>query len=128
VGDVRTYPFENVSLACSLFTVQFVRPVDKLPLLRRIHDGLVEGGALIIAEKTLAESPRFQDALTSTYHEYKRERGFSPEQILDKQRRLRGHMTLWTETELKAQLSLAGFHEINLLWDRLMFVGMVALK
>lgn len=75
VGDARTYPFRNVSLACSLFTVQFIRPADKLPLLGRIYDGLVEGGALIIAEKTLAETARLQDALTFPYYDYKRQRG-----------------------------------------------------
>jgi tRNA (cmo5U34)-methyltransferase len=128
VGDARTYPFRNVSLACCLFTVQFIRPADKLPLLSRIYDGLVEGGALIIAEKTLAETARLQDALTFPYYDYKRQRGFSPEHILDKERSLRGQMTLWTETELRMALSQVGFREISLFWSRLMFVGLLALK
>lgn len=128
VGDARSYPFRNVSLAYSLFTVQFIRPADKLQLLSRIHEGLVDGGALIIAEKTLAETARLQDAVTFPYYDYKRERGFSPEQILDKERSLRGQMTLWTETELRSALCQAGFREINLFWSRLMFVGLLALK
>ena len=57
VCDARSYQgFKNVSLAYSLFTIQFIRPADKMPLLQRIHDGLVDGGALIIAEKTLADT------------------------------------------------------------------------
>jgi tRNA (cmo5U34)-methyltransferase len=128
VSDARTHPFMNVSLACSLFTVQFIPPGDKLPLLGRIHDGLVEGGALIIAEKSLAETARLQDALTFPYYDYKREQGFSPEHILDKERSLRGQMTLWTETELRAALGQVGFREINPIWRRLMFVGLLALK
>jgi tRNA (cmo5U34)-methyltransferase len=128
VADARTYPFRNASFVSGLFMVQFVRPVDKLPLLSRIYDGLVEGGALIIAEKTLAESARLQDALTFPYYDYKRSRGFSPEDILDKERSLRGQMTLWTEAELKAALIQVGFREINPIWRSLMFVGMLALK
>jgi tRNA (cmo5U34)-methyltransferase len=128
VGDVRTCRFGNVSLACSLFTVQFIPPADKLPLLSRVYGGLVEGGGLIVAEKTLAESARLQDALTPIYYDYKRDRGFSPVHILDKERSLRGQMTLWTEAELRAALSQVGFREINPIWRSLMFVGFLALK
>jgi tRNA (cmo5U34)-methyltransferase len=128
VADVRTYPFKNVSLACSLFTIQFIRPADKLRLLSLIYDGLVDGGALIIAEKTLADTPRLQDALTFPYYDFKRQQGFSPEHILDKERSLRGHMTLWTQTELKTALTQVGFREINLFWSRMMFVRLLALK
>jgi tRNA (cmo5U34)-methyltransferase len=127
--DARTYEgFKNVSLALSLFTVQFIRSADKLPLLNRIHAGLVEGGALIIAEKTLAETARLQDALTFPYYDYKLEMGFTPEHILDKERSLRGQMTLWTEAELKAARIQVGFREINPIWRNLMFVGMLALR
>ena len=46
VCDARTYAgFKNVSLACSLFTIQFIRPADKMRMLQRIFSGLVDGGA-----------------------------------------------------------------------------------
>jgi tRNA (cmo5U34)-methyltransferase len=128
VRDVRDYQFENISLAYSLFTVQFVRPADKMLLLKRIHDGLVAGGALVIAEKTLAESARLQDAITFPYYDYKRERGFSAESILNKEQSLRGQMTLWTETELLAVLRQVGFREISRFWGSYMFAGFLALK
>ena len=129
VVDARQYEgFANVSFALSLFTVQFVRPVDKLPLLKRVYEGLVEGGALLIAEKTLADTARLQDALTFPYYDYKLKRGFTPEQILNKERNLRGQMTLWTETELRATLLQTGFRQIETVWKNLIFVGIVALK
>ena len=128
-ADARTHQgYVDLSLALSLFTVQFIRPADKLPLLRRVYDGLVEGGALIIAEKTLAETARLQDALTFPYYDYKLEKGFSPQHILDKERSLRGQMTLWTEAELRAVLSQVGFREIEPIWRSFMFVGLLALK
>jgi tRNA (cmo5U34)-methyltransferase len=129
VRDARIYQgFLDLSLALSLFTIQFIRPVDKIPMLKRIYDGLVEGGALVIAEKTLAETARLQDALTFPYYDYKLQKGFSPEHILDKERSLRGQMTLWTETELRAALSQVGFREIEPIWRSFMFVGILALK
>jgi tRNA (cmo5U34)-methyltransferase len=126
--DARTFPFQGTSLVISQFFVQFISPADKLPLLTRIHDGLVEGGALIIAEKTLAETARLQDALTFPYYDRKLANGFSAKEILDKERRLRGQMTLYTDRELKNALEQAGFSEITSIWRSLMFVGILALK
>jgi tRNA (cmo5U34)-methyltransferase len=128
VGDARAYQYQNISFACMSFTTQFLPPRDKLPLLKRINEGLVEGGALIIAEKTLAATPRLQQELDGLYYDYKRKMGFTPEQILDKQRALRGQMTLWTEDELRENLLRAGFRELQSFWRGLMFVGIVALK
>ena len=97
-------------------------------LLRRIYEGLVEGGALIIAEKTVAETGRIQDAITFPYYDFKIKMGFSEKDILDKERALRGQMTLWTETELKRALRQVGFREIESIWRNYMFVGHLALK
>jgi tRNA (cmo5U34)-methyltransferase len=129
ICDARSYQgFKNLSLACSLFTIQFVPPQDKMRLLRRIYDGLVDGGALIIAEKTLADTSRLQDALAFPYYDYKLEQGFSEKELLDKERSLRGQMTLWTEAELRQSLRQVGFREIEPIWRNFMFVGLLALK
>lgn len=120
--------FKNVSTVLSLFTVQFVRSADKMALLQLMYDGLVYGGALIIAEKTLACTARMQDAVTFPYYDYKLRQGHSEKDLLDKERRLRGLMTLWTEDELKEILRKVGFREIQSIWSNFTFVGYLALK
>jgi tRNA (cmo5U34)-methyltransferase len=122
------YSFRNASLILSLFTVQFLPPRDKAALLARFHAALVPGGALFIAEKTLAETPRLQETLTSSYLEYKLEAGFTPEQILAKNRALQAQMTTWTESELRDALQAAGFRELTAFWRGSFFVGYIALK
>lgn len=127
--DVRSYKgFDNISTAFSHFTIQFIPPADKLPLLKRIYDGMLEGGALIVAEKMLMSSGRIQDAMAFAHYDYKLEKGFSESEILDKERSLRGQMTLWTERELTKALRLVGFREIECFWRNLMFAGFWALK
>lgn len=128
LSDARVCDFERASLIFSLFTVQFVPPADKAALLDRFYAGLVDGGALIIAEKTLAETPRLQETLNTHYLDYKRGVGFTPEQILDKDRALQGQMTIWTESELRSALHRAGFRELQAFWRGLFFVGYLALK
>jgi tRNA (cmo5U34)-methyltransferase len=126
--DAITHDYENASLVFSLFLIQFVRSTDKQELLNRICRSLVEGGALIIAEKTFAETARLQEVMGATYYDFKREMGFTPAQILDKERGLRGLMTSWDEAELRNALVLAGFEEISSFWRSSLFVGYIALK
>jgi tRNA (cmo5U34)-methyltransferase len=128
IGDARTWPLENASLVISQFTVQFIPPVDKRALLRRTYDSLVEGGALMIAEKTLAETARLQDVTTFSYYDHKLERGFTAEQIIEKERQLRGQMTCMSEAELRGALRQAGFTEIERVWGEAPFAAFLALK
>jgi tRNA (cmo5U34)-methyltransferase len=127
-ADARRYKFRKASLISSLFMIQFMPEKDKRDLLQRLHNGLVDGGAMIIAEKTLAETARLQEALSGPYYDFKREMGFSAEQILDKERSLRGQMTLWSEAELRGKLSSVGFREISSFWRASSFVAYLALK
>ena len=88
-----------------------------MPLLQRIHDGLVEGGALIIAEKVLANSARFQELCMVNYYDHKL-RAFSADEILKKALDLRGMMDPWEETKLLDALRSAGFgpDDLQPLW------------
>lgn len=129
VRDARRFaPDRPISLATSIFTVQFLKPEDKVPLLKRLCDSMVEGGALLMAEKTLASNARFQDALTFPYYDVKLKNGFSSEEILDKERSLRGQMTLWEQAEFEENLRKAGFGQIQWVWGHFPFLCYLALK
>ncbi|MCK1381176.1 hypothetical protein IVB33_30255, partial [Bradyrhizobium sp. 24] len=104
IGDALTHAFGNVSLACCLMTLLFLRPSDKLLLLKRIRSSMVEGGALLVAEKMLAETSRQESDAEAAYMDFKRRQGFSAEEILEKQSNLRGQMTKMTERELRMAL------------------------
>lgn len=119
--------FNNMSLALSSFALQFIPERHKIGLLQRVHDGLVEGGALLIAEKSLAASAAIQDAVTFGYYDHKRER-FTAAEILDKEASLRGFMRPWTKAQLTAALLSVGFVEIDTFWQDGPFVGIVAVK
>ena len=126
--DIQTYPLSGVSLACSVFTLQFVPEQHKLPLIQRIYHGLLPGGALIIAEKTIAATALLQDALSFPYYDNKLRRGFDAQHVLDKERSLRGVMTCWTLEDLINRLRRIGFGEVQVVWADYLFAGLVAVK
>ena len=129
IEDIRYFSgYSESSLVSSFFTLQFLREGDRLPLLRRINDGLIEGGALIIAEKILANTSRLQDALTFPYYDFKIANGFTAEEVLNKERMLRGQMTTWKQVELEKALLVAGFPEVQLIWCNFPFVAFLAIK
>jgi tRNA (cmo5U34)-methyltransferase len=129
VRDARGLMTEKaISLAISIFTIQFMKPADKMPLLKRLYGSMADGGALLIAEKSLASSAWLQDALTFPYYDAKLRNGFRSKQILDKERSLRGQMTLWERTKLEENLQSAGFAEIQCVWGHFPFFCYLAVK
>jgi tRNA (cmo5U34)-methyltransferase len=126
IRDARWFDFENVSLACCIFTMQFIQERDRSSLLRRVYAGLNEGGALIIAEKVLASSAYFQDVLTFNYYDFKL-RSFDEKHTLDKQRSLRGQMIPWDEARWENALRGVGF-QVQRFWQNGPFVAWLAVK
>jgi hypothetical protein len=92
-----------------------------------VYAGLNEGGVLIIAEKVHANSARFHDMLRSIYYDFKR-RSFTAEQILNKERSLRGQMILWDKARWEDALYEAGFQLEGYFWQNHLFIAWVVSK
>lgn len=129
-ADVRNYPgYDNLSVVFSLFTLQFISERDRLPLVKKIYDGLNEGGALILSEKVHAKNARIQEMLTFLHYDFKRS-SFSSDEILDKEKSIRDQMHLWSEYKLFEMLRAAGFtsNNLQLFWRNHLFIGILAWK
>lgn len=130
VQDVLSFDgFAELSLATSIFTLQFLPERHRREVCRKIYNGLVPGGAFIVAEKTFAKMPKIQDMLVSLYLHYKR-RHFSDEEIMDKEKSLRDKMKPGREADLIRLLTEAGFtaDAIEPFWRSHMFAAYVCVK
>lgn len=130
VQDVRAFDdFAELSLATSIFTLQFLPERHRREICRKIYEGLVPGGAFIVAEKTFAKIPKTQDMLMSLYLHYKR-RHFSDEEIMDKERALRDKMKPGREVDLIRLLTETGFtvDAIEPFWRSHMFAAYLCVK
>ena len=127
-SDVLTVDFEPASVIASNFTLQFIAPPQRLPLLQRIHNSLVAGGVLVLSEKIDFENPGYRRQMTDLYHSFKRSRGYSELEVAQKRSALENVLipeTLATHTN---RLHQAGFSQILPWYQCFNFCSLIAVK
>lgn len=127
-ADALSYDYAMANLFVLYYTLQFVHPSVRIDLLRRIHDRLHWGGGLILFEKVRAPDARFQDYLSQVYLDFKLENGFTAEQVIDKQRSLKGVLEPFSEAGNMTLLTEAGFSDVVPVFKWVCFEGWLAIK
>lgn len=118
----------NISLAISLFTLQFIRVEKRVELLRNIHRALRKKGCLIIVEKIVGNDANTNEMFSDLYHDMKRRNGLTAQDNVRKASSLRGVMQPISLAENETNLINAGFHDIDLIFKWYNFVGIIAIK
>lgn len=125
-ADIRDIDVDRVSVAVMNFTLQFVPPDDRLALLRRIYDGLLPDGILILSEKIAADDDVGNALLTDMHHAFKRANGYSELEISRKRNALENVLVPERLTTHRQRLSDAGFTRTDLWFQCFNFVSVVA--
>ncbi|GAA3573772.1 carboxy-S-adenosyl-L-methionine synthase CmoA [Marinobacter xestospongiae] len=126
--DILTTELTNASVTTLNFTLQFVTPDQRLPLLTRIADATRPGGALILSEKIRFDCQEEQDSQTRLHHEFKRANGYSDLEISQKRSALEQVLIPETLEEHRQRLLKAGFDQVMLWYQCFNFVSMLATK
>lgn len=127
VLDVSITP-GKYSVITSVLTAQFIPLDTRQELFKSIHDGLSHKGMFIIVEKVLGETPASQALLVDIYHNFKKEKGYTDEQIEEKRKSLQGVLVPLRASENEAMLRDAGFSNVQRFWQCLNFVAWIAFK
>lgn len=126
--DVVTATLEPNDLSISYYTMQFVQPRFRQQVFNKIYDALHWGGGFILFEKVRAPDARFQDMMTTLYHDYKLEQGYSGEEIVNKSRSLKGVLEPFSSAANIGLLERAGFSDVTSVFKYLCFEGFLAIK
>ncbi|GAB2451192.1 carboxy-S-adenosyl-L-methionine synthase CmoA [Nocardioides hungaricus] len=127
IGDAEGIDYSGAGAVIMYYTLQFAAPGRRQAILRRIADGLDEGGALFLFEKVLAPDARVQDIVGQLYQEYKTLNGFNANEIYNKARSLRSVMSPVSSERTKSDLLDAGFSSVVTLQKYLCFEGIMAI-
>lgn len=126
--DVTKYQgWTDASFITSIFTIQFIEPHKRLPLLQKIFDCMTPGSGFVFAEKIYSESSKIQDMNTFLYYDWK-QKNFSTDEILKKERNLRTLMKLRTKKEIESEMLDIGWKSCETFWQQHNFVGWMAIK
>tara|TARA_Y100000741_G_C18105323_1_gene498570 strand:- start:38 stop:748 length:711 start_codon:yes stop_codon:yes gene_type:complete len=127
-SNIETFKFKKSDFVYSLYTMQFINPAVRQKIFDKIYKSLNWGGGFVIFEKIRGADARFQEMLTFLYYDFKSNNGFNSDEILSKERSLRGKLDPYTYNENIKFLKRAGFKDIMPISQYLCFVGFLAIK
>jgi tRNA (cmo5U34)-methyltransferase len=110
------------------WTLQFVRPLYREALVRRVFEALEPGGALFLSEKVLLGNSFLNRLYIEHYLRYKRSRGYSDAEIQRKREALENVLVPYRLDENRLMLERAGFGTIDPFFRWLNFACLLAVK
>ena len=126
--DIVSFEFDKTDFLISYFTVQFIHPKNRQLLINKIYESLNWGGAFLFFEKVRYNDARFQDIFSTLYSDYKLNKGYSPEEIFNKTRSLKGILEPFSTQGNIDMLKRSGFKDITTIIKDISFQGFLAIK
>lgn len=126
--DIRDISIENASVVVLNFTLQFVPIEDRLPFIRKIYQGLLPNGILILSEKLKSGDHRQNTLQTDMHHLFKKAQGYSDLEISQKRTALENVLTPETFNQHQKRLHNAGFSNAEIWFQYFNFASIIALK
>lgn len=129
VADLtKTVPVENASVVTMVLVLQFIRPINRLNIVRQICDGMVKNGVFILIEKVLTEEKPFNREFIDYYYDFKRRNNYSELEISQKREALENVLIPYKTSENINMLHEAGFDEVEVFFRWYNFTGIIAKK
>ena len=127
-ADIRELPIENASVVMLYFTLQFLPLAARDALIQRIHDGMVDGGVLLLAEKLAFAPEARQQWLDTHHHDFKRAQGYSDLEIARKRQALENVLIPESRAAHHSRLTAAGFGQVIDWFQCFNFAAFAAVK
>lgn len=126
--DMLSYDYANEDIIVANYTLQFIRPMQRVELIRKLYEGLKEDGIFIFSEKVVFEDKKLDKDLIDTYYDYKKEQGYSEYEIAQKREALENILIPFTIKENIQMCKDAGFKQINTVFQWANFVTFLVKK
>lgn len=127
-ADIRDVAIENASMVVLNYTLQFLPLAARDELMRRICNGLVPGGLLLLSEKVVDENAEMEKLLFDLHHEHKRRNNYSALEVSRKRAALENVLVPETVAAHRQRLDAAGFGHIAVWLRYFNFVSIIAIK
>ena len=127
-GDINDISIENASIVVLNLTLQFVELEKRSKLIKKIYDGLVPDGVLIISEKIHCDDKENQKQLARLHLDFKRANGYSELEIANKRQSLENILVTESKQTHLGRLKVCGFRESSCYFQCLNFASFLSVK
>ncbi|WP_309497800.1 carboxy-S-adenosyl-L-methionine synthase CmoA [Sulfurovum sp.] len=128
LADMLTYKYDQEDIIVANYTLQFIRPMQRVELVKKLYEGLNDDGIFIFSEKVVFEDKKLDKELIDIYYAYKKEQGYSEYEIAQKREALENVLIPFTIKENIQMCKDAGFQNISTVFQWANFVTFIVKK
>ncbi len=127
-ADILDYDYEEADVFVSNYTLQFIRPLVREELVKKISSSLKKGGIFIFSEKVISHHPKLNKDLIECYYDFKKEQGYSQYEIMQKREALENVLVPYSEEENIKMALNSGFSHCEVVFRWSNFCTFIAIK
>lgn len=127
-STIEEVSISNASVVIMNYTLQFVPPDKRLTVIRKILNGLLPGGILLITDKMLQTSTDVSRVFVDIYYELKQAQGYSELEIAQKREALENVLIPYRLEEERELLERSGFATVDIYFSWCNFTSLICVK
>ena len=127
-GDLSNLAIENASVIAMCFTLQFIRPLKRDNLIKKLYNALVEDGTLVVTDKILTSSTHMNRFFIDFYYDFKGRNGYSENEIMRKRESLENVLIPYRIDENLDLFRRNGFEIVETFFQWYNFAGFLCVK
>ena len=127
-ADLHELVIDNASVVTMILTLQFLPLLSRERVMKRVYQGLVPNGSLLLVEKVLCHDAGLTGIFADHYHRFKQRQGYSELEIAQKREALEHVLVPSRMEEHVALLERSGFSVIEVFFRWYNFAGLIAVK
>ncbi len=127
-ADILEYDYKEADVFVSNYTLQFIRPLVREKLIKKIANSLREEGVFIFSEKVISHHSKLNKDLIECYYDFKKEQGYSEYEIMQKREALENVLVPYSEEENIKMALENGFSHCEVVFRWANFATFIAIK
>jgi len=127
-ADILKYEYKEADVFISNYTLQFIRPLVREELVKKIASSLKKEGVFIFSEKVISHHSKLNKELIECYYDFKKEQGYSEYEIVQKREALENILVPYSEEENIKMALNCGFSHCEVVFRWANFATFIAIK
>jgi len=127
-ADILEYEYAMADIFISNYTLQFIRPLVREKLIKKLANSLKKEGVFIFSEKVISHHSKLNKDLIECYYDFKKTQGYSEYEIMQKREALENVLVPYSEEENIKMALENGFSHCEVVFRWANFATFIAVK